>query len=425
MAELALQLPIFIASPSDVGEERDAAERVILRLAGEAARQRVLLQPVRWEKDALPGAGRPQELINKILRRSELIVVVFGGRLGSASTVDGAETGAQEEFRLGMDLVRTGRTDDVFPYFKKIPPGAPLSPEVASFREGLARSKRVFLWDYTSVDELETMIEGHLRRWLEKWLPVPGICQMTLSQVAAGTVADESLDENRLQFMTNRYDPRVDPEITRLLGREAVTLYQETGPAGARREFRFNSDEVAERRLREVLRSGASQAVLGGRWPLVSFVAEEWFYLYCAFGLLDAIAEGRLEAVSRRPYVNPVHQYLSALGRVERPRLVPTLIDWLCDATGATRSKPVARNFAAYVLGMIGAQEAEDVLAESAQNDRGQDVRLYCATSLGKLRSRRHLDVLIRLHGREPDASIRLMIGQAICRVCGIAEYEL
>lgn len=74
---------------------------------------------------------------------------------------------------------------------------------------------------------------------------------------------------------------------------------------------------------------------------------------------------------------------------------------------------------------MLGSLHAQDDLARAARDDRGQDVRLYCITSLGKLRSRRHLMLLVRLYREETDPRLRLTIGQAVCRIVGIAHYEL
>ena len=88
-------------------------------------------------------------------------------------------------------------------------------------------------------------------------------------------------------------------------------------------------------------------------------------------------------------------------------------------------NKPIVRNFAAYVLGMLGALEAQDALARACETDRGQDVALYSVTSLGKIRSRRYLDLLVDQFEKVSDSHLRLTIGQAICRIIGIAEYEL
>jgi HEAT repeat protein len=84
----------------------------------------------------------------------------------------------------------------------------------------------------------------------------------------------------------------------------------------------------------------------------------------------------------------------------------------------------VARNFAAYVIGMIGGIQAQDALAEALQSDKGVDVSRYCITSLGKLRSRRHLPLLVQFFQTGND-DLRLVISQAVSNIVGIAHYEL
>jgi hypothetical protein len=82
MAQLALRLPIFLASPSDVQKERQYAEKVILSLSREVSKQRLLIEPLRWEQDAAPSLERPNEVTLRLLQASELTVFIFWSTLG-------------------------------------------------------------------------------------------------------------------------------------------------------------------------------------------------------------------------------------------------------------------------------------------------------------------------------------------------------
>src|SRR5689334_4112591 len=124
MAQIAVRLPVFLASPSDVAVERGIAEEEILRLGREVARHGLLLEPFRWEVDAQPGIGRPNEQTNRLLKMSELAVIIFWSSLGSASTVDGFVTGTVEELHLSWRQVSTGASDDLFVYFRDADPPA-------------------------------------------------------------------------------------------------------------------------------------------------------------------------------------------------------------------------------------------------------------------------------------------------------------
>ncbi len=137
------------------------------------------------------------------------------------------------------------------------------------------------------------------------------------------------------------------------------------------------------------------------------------------------VAAGDLTAVESLPYLNEIHQYFSVFAAEHRGVIVQRLIDWLSNKENVTRLKPIARNFAAYELGMLEALEAQDVLAEAAEKDRGEGVKLYSVMALGKMRSRRYLQLLAELFKSSTDRDERLSISQAICRITGITDFEL
>lgn len=60
MADLALRLKVFVASPRELMAERDIVERLVGAQASECQRHRLLLQCFRWENGVTPGYERPQ-----------------------------------------------------------------------------------------------------------------------------------------------------------------------------------------------------------------------------------------------------------------------------------------------------------------------------------------------------------------------------
>jgi hypothetical protein len=417
MAEFALRLPIFIASPSDVSAERDAVADAIRSLAIDAAKERLLLDPIRWEYDARPGVGRPQSQIrDKLLERSELVIVIFGERLGSAASQGSSETATQEELRVAMELVGKGKADDVFLYFKRRD-GAAETP-VSAFESQLQSSKKLFTWDFKDASELATLVSHHIGQWLTTWERVPDVCHAMLTDVSPES---ENLGENLLRRLAPGRLLRQNP--LPFLGSVAVDLYQELGPEGSRRAFQLPaSDHLAIKRFRT---EHAVTPVVEAPAPKLTFSSHSWFQYYCARGLIDAILGDSWSAVENVPYENGVHQYLAALAPEHTQDLATVLVHWLNGANGKTVSRPIVRNFAAYVLGMIGAVDAQDDLARAFQDDDGEGVRQYCVTSLGKLRSRRHLALLVEHYDRGGDFGLRGLLGQAICRIVGIARFEL
>ncbi len=84
MAYQATVIPVMIASPGDVSEERNIIRSVVHEWNDvNAAQSRVVLAPIGWEPHSSPELGdRPQELINsRLLRAYDLLVGVFWTRL--------------------------------------------------------------------------------------------------------------------------------------------------------------------------------------------------------------------------------------------------------------------------------------------------------------------------------------------------------
>jgi hypothetical protein len=63
-------------------------------------------------------------------------------------------------------------------------------------------------------------------------------------------------------------------------------------------------------------------------------------------------------------------------------------------------------------------------LAYAALNDLGEDVKVYAVMSLGKIRSRKHMDLLVALWS-SPNIqdSLKLFISQSISNIIGITNY--
>ncbi|WP_433936332.1 HEAT repeat domain-containing protein [Sorangium cellulosum] len=444
MIDIALRLPVFIASPMDVTRERDIVSAEVERLTELCLERRIVLEPVRWEKQARPGWGRPQDLLNPHVRRAELIIVILWSRLGSPATVNGSESGTEEEFRIAREIVARGVADDVFLYIRSSPPPPGACPEsharVRKFRQEVHDAKTLLACDYESETEFATLVRRHLDQWLERWTRVPEICEHALLFSPAGVVGTEALGENRLHSLQRLFDLGAHPDLAQRLGRAAVLMYQDHGPSGV--EEPIPADHLSPAALWQRYALTLSDDAQRGLWSLlrvrtppqplsvtpdgaVYFSGPEWFQLFCAVGLIDAIERGDIRAVERVPYVNEVHQLLPLLVGPRRQRVLAVLSAWLANQDGALDGKPVVRNFAAYELGVLQAREAHEVLATAAETDRGRDVQLYCVAALGKLRSRRQLPLLVKLFFRVGDSHTRLMIAQAICRITGVVPYEL
>ena len=107
---------ILIASPNDVGREREAAADAIQRWNDMNSSDReVVLLPVRWETHAAPEYAGPQAVINRQVGDiADILVGIFWTRLGSPTGV--AESGTLEEIRRAADAKKP-----VMLYFSQAP----------------------------------------------------------------------------------------------------------------------------------------------------------------------------------------------------------------------------------------------------------------------------------------------------------------
>jgi hypothetical protein len=432
LAQVALRVPVFLASSGDVVDERNAIDAILQRLSDKYAARRILVDLIRWERDGSPGWGRPQDLLNPLVRESELIIVVLWARLGN---------GVQEELRLAEELMAIGASDDLFVYFRTTPPkaGAAGLSEMQEFKRSLQNSSRIFVWDYETPEHLAELVSSHVGTWLDMWPQALEACEFALKYSPAFAPAEGGEDRIlQLKRATARWPS--DGEL-HALGSVAVRHYQANGAHGA--NMPLAPETMQPVYLFKDLHGSAPES--GREFPLLRtsrsaplplsstadgdtyFSTPEWFFFCSAWGLTNAIVERQTTPVERLEYCNDVHQFLSELLAEQSPARSPateSLILWLAGGGGAA-GKPIVRNFAAYVLGMIGAQPAAATLASAAQNDRGQGVRLYSLLALGKLRARRYLPLLLKEYAGERDPRLRLIFAQAIARTIGVVPYDL
>jgi hypothetical protein len=105
MAYPATVIPIMIASPGDVFEEREIIREVIHTWNYiNSLSTKVVLMPTGWETHSSPELGtRAQELINtRLLKECDILVAVFWTRLGTPTGK--AESGTVEEIEEHVKL---------------------------------------------------------------------------------------------------------------------------------------------------------------------------------------------------------------------------------------------------------------------------------------------------------------------------------
>jgi len=108
---------VFIGSPDDVAEEREAAVQVIHEWnASHSLNQRTLIEPVRMETHAQAALGdHPQTIINgQLLDRCDFLIAIFWSRLGTPTV--SAESGTVQEIN---DFIERKGPESVLLFFSK------------------------------------------------------------------------------------------------------------------------------------------------------------------------------------------------------------------------------------------------------------------------------------------------------------------
>jgi hypothetical protein len=168
-------ISVFVASPSDVSEERKALESVTQELNKLWSKNLNLrLDLIKWETDVYPAFGNyPQDVINEQINDDyDVFIAIFWSKIGSQT--QRADSGTIEEFnRAYKKYIADNDSIDIMIYFKD----QPISPSKMDF-EQLRKIKELkeqlgdkggLYWTFDSVEDFETMLRGHLSRIAQKW----------------------------------------------------------------------------------------------------------------------------------------------------------------------------------------------------------------------------------------------------------------
>ena len=177
MARKETILSVFVASPSDVEEERNRLEEVIRELNTASARHLgIRLELIRWETHAFPSYGEdPQAVLNEQMPQDfDLFIGIMWYRFGTPTGRAGS--GTIEEFQRAKK--RYDANPDALQlmiYFKDSP--APVAPteldleqlqRVAEFRSTLGE-KGTLYWKFQTSDDFEKFVRIHLTNYIHAW----------------------------------------------------------------------------------------------------------------------------------------------------------------------------------------------------------------------------------------------------------------
>ncbi len=173
------ELSVFIASPSDVAEERGIVREECERLNRDPLiRGRGLsFRAVGWE-DAFPAPGRPQDIVNRLAAECDIFFCLFHRRFGSVTGK--ADSGTLEEFLLAYGLWERLKKPQIQFYFKEVKVssleelGDPELRKVFDLKKKIKENRLLLYKEYSAPEEFRGLLAEHIRAWAaDRFAPAP------------------------------------------------------------------------------------------------------------------------------------------------------------------------------------------------------------------------------------------------------------
>lgn len=167
MAYKATVIPIMIASPGDVFEEREVIRDVVHNWNYiNSVKTKVILIPAGWETHSFPELGaRPQELINRrILKDCDLLIGVFWTRLGTPTGK--SESGTVEEIK---EHIKAGKPAMIYFSSKPVAPESIDANQYSALKTFKLRCKELgIIEEFDNIIEFREKLFRHLQLCLYK-----------------------------------------------------------------------------------------------------------------------------------------------------------------------------------------------------------------------------------------------------------------
>lgn len=166
---------VFVASPSDVSEERKALESVAHELNKTWSKNLNLrLDLIKWETDTHPGFGAySQDVINEQINDEyDVLIAIFWGIIGSPTQM--AESGTIEELDRAYRKYEADKDSvDIMVYFKDqpIPPSKMDFEQLKSIQDlkNTLGEKGGLYWIFENTEDFESLLRSHLSKVAQKW----------------------------------------------------------------------------------------------------------------------------------------------------------------------------------------------------------------------------------------------------------------
>lgn len=198
---------VFLSSPNDVKDDRDAVEQMILDFSKKSEKDYgIKLVPLVWEKHVTRGPGRPQEKANRLVKKCQIYIGFLGKRFGSPTGL--MESGTEEEFIKAFHKWEEQKRPDMRFFFKEVQID-PRADDMAQTQKVINFEKQIrgqFLADrYTGADDLKKKVKKELKEIIEKFSKKREIkIKKTVS--ATKGIKEAEVLEKYSEYLTREYD---------------------------------------------------------------------------------------------------------------------------------------------------------------------------------------------------------------------------
>lgn len=276
----AIVINCLIASPSDVGKERDVVSEVIeVWNAAHFNMTGVILRAIRWETHSFPESGdRPQAIVNRqMVDEGDFLIGIFGTRLGTPT--GSAQSGTIEEIER---FRKAGK--HIALYFSKapVPRGVNRDELEALEKYQRERQKDTLYSEFENAEQLKDHLTQHLPRIVAK-------VQKHLNESHQLEGLEEEVretrrdSEKRLQFLVNgepvgQYKTPPDMRIAQVFDetKPLVPEYLDGVPTNAyqtwfirpHQSLHLRLDKAFADRVQQLMETSFSSPVPGNFLPL-------------------------------------------------------------------------------------------------------------------------------------------------------------
>jgi hypothetical protein len=251
---------VFMASPSDLTEEREAVRAVVDETNALLANFDIRFRVAGWE-NTLPDAGRPQGLINPGVERCDIFIGLLKHRWGSPTGL--YSSGFEEEYTLAQARHDDGGLPTIHLFFGDVPdnlledPGVSLQ-QVLAFKEKITSERRAlyrrFQDRHDLVRQVQSVLVAKALARSDATAREDAVGSSAAEELPPDTIATVELDEAREQMSSTvrAFDTIIRGEATgsvhydqdrlELIARAFSRDKEEIGSHLANRLFRRRSE---------------------------------------------------------------------------------------------------------------------------------------------------------------------------------------